>query len=229
MRPVDFDDLDKKPLFVVLQFLEDTGYKRIAAETGGSLWYLVHPDKPQEMLRLAFTVDATDALVKLCAENPGNPYLPFIHEHRRIAGTPALCITAMERLYASAELPPEKFLTLTGMARAAALLPEGEEQHAEAHRQMLRNDKMRSAVQAFARAIKDSIHRDEGAVILYANGMDDTIPLNDRISRNVLFRRDGGAWRPVFVAPFKMAIITDKNHHEQLRRDAVAMIARLSP
>ena len=106
---------------------------------------------------------------------------------------------------------------------------EGEEQHAEAHRQMLRNDKIRSAVQAFARAVKDSLHRDEGAVILYANGMDDTIPLNDRISRNVLFRRDGGAWRPVFVDPFKMAIIADKNHHEQLRRDAVAMIARLSP
>lgn len=229
MRPVDFDDLDNQTLFQILQQLEDAGYKRVPVETGGSLWHLVHPAKPQEMLRLTFAVDATDALVKLCSENPGNPYLPFIHEHRKIAGYPALCVTAMERLYSSAELPPEKFLTLTGMGRAAALLPDGDAQHAEAHRQMLRNDKMRTAVQAFARAVAHSIHRDEGTILLYANGMDDTLPLDEQISRNVLYRRDGGSWRPVFVDPFRMSIVIDKNHHDRLRRDAAAMIARLSP
>jgi hypothetical protein len=229
MRPVDFDDLDKKPLFVAIQLLEDRGYKRIPVQTDGSLWYLVHPDKPEEMLRLAFTVDAADALVKLCAENPGNPYLPFIHEHRRVAGSPALCVTAMERLYASSELPPEKFMTLTGMGRAAALLPEGEEEHAEAHRQMLRNDKMRTAVQAFARAVADSLRRGGETVIHYANGMDDTLPLDEQVSRNVLYRRTGGAWRPVFADPFKAGIVTDDKHHDRLHRAAAAMIARLTP
>ena len=60
--------------------------------------------------------------------------------------------------------------------------------------------------------------------------MNPLFPLDDQISENILFRREGpAAWRPVFAEPLRGCVVRSNNHREGLRHDAAAMAARLAP
>jgi hypothetical protein len=227
MRHVNIDDLTDRTPAEIITTLQDAGYSMLPFETRGTLFHYAHPDAPDEMLRLTFMDDAADTLAAIGAAHQGNPYLPVIHEQHNLRGNPAMALVVMERLYHADEIPADMASVLRGIARAVALLPVGEINHAQAHRQMLTNPHMRSAAQAFARAATASVDENTSAALHYETGMDDRPNINDRFTDNVLFRRDGRQWCPVFADPLRAVTVRDNNHRESLRRDCAAMRAHL--
>lgn len=226
MRRVNLDDLTDRTPAEIITSLQDAGYVMLPFETHGALFHYTHPDAPDEMLRLTFMDEAADTLAALCAAHHGNPYLPVIHEQHNLRGNPAMTIVVMERLYHTNEIGGPAAGVLRGIARAVALLPVGEINHAEVHRQMLGNPQMRGAAEAFARAAAGSLG--DKTVLRYEPGMNDAPNINDRYTDNVLFRREGKGWCPVFADPLRAVTVRDNNHRDSLRRDSAAMQAHLN-
>lgn len=229
MRRVNFDDLTDLSPAEIIERLQTAGYQPLPFETCGTLFHYVHPDAPDEMLRLTFMSAAVETLAAISRAQNGNPYLPVIHEHRKLGGNPAMAIMAMERLYHTDEIPPQSAGVLRGIARAVALLPVGEINHADAHAQMLTNAHMRSAAQAFAAAATASLDRDEADALHYQTGMDRRLPIDEQFTGNVLFRRSRGQWCPVFADPLRVVAVRGRDHRAALRGECDAMNAHLKP
>jgi len=228
MRRVNFDDLTDRTAAEIITALQDAGYEALPFETHGTLFHYVHPAAPDEMLRLTFMGAAVETLAALSAAHRDNPYIPVIHEHRNLRGNPAMAIVAMERLYHTDEIPPQYAGVLRGVARAIALLPVGEINHADAPRQMLTNPHMRRAAEAFTHAAATSLDGDAPDVLHYQTGMDRTRHINEQFSDNILFRRDGKQWVPVFADPLRAVTVNCRTQRDALRRECDAMKTHLN-
>lgn len=231
MHSFDFAPLNGQPLARILQMLEDAGYRPLPIAARGTIAHYAHPAAPEKMLCLSLMTIAAQTHARISAACANNPYLPRIYEHHTLPAPQPLSITVMERLYAASELPDGSAVTLGGIARAAALLPEGEEKHASAHALMLKNKELCSAIDAFTQAVIDS-HADETSphVLRYESGMCGDATPDQQVSYNVLFRKEGAnRWRPVFAAPLVSETIEDAGQRHALRLRAAAMAQRCRP
>lgn len=228
MRRVNLDDLTDRTPAEIIAALQAAGYEPLPFESRGTLFHYAHPDAPDEMLRLTFMGAAAERLAAIARAQPGNPYLPAIHECRALGGNPALTLVTMERLYHADEIPPDVARVMRGIARAVALLPVGETNHADAHRHMLKNAHMRDAARAFAAAAAQSHDGGGDSALHYETGMDHRLPIDEQFTGNVLFRRDGKGWCPVFADPLRIVAVRGRDHRDGLRRACADMHLHLN-
>ena len=226
MMENDLRRFDGMSFHGVVSAVRARGYN-LCGTTGLATVALAHPGDTGRIVRITRSVEGAAALAAVAATHAGNPYLPRIDAFRVGAGDEPVAVTVMERLHDAAALPESRRATLTGIARAAALLPEGEDSHADAHRYMLKNNELRTAVIAIAEAIAASIAVGGRAALYYDAAMDPALPRERSVSAHVLFRAEGPGWRPVFADPFRSAPVRDEAHRAALARDAAAMWARL--
>lgn len=202
----DLSSFDGLSLAAAIRRLRDRGYAQ--DDHGDGTMIFTPPAETGRIIRLSLFPETARLFASLCHEKRDNPYFPRLTAARAIEGTPPYFLTVSERLEDARALTAPQRAPLVGMARALSLLLAGDEAHAAAHKQMLRNPALRDAVQAIARTIHSSITNPAtNEFLFYDHGTDRNLPVEQQESANILFRRHDGRYQPVFNAPFRTGLL----------------------